>query len=64
MQAENDHLRDYKKKLAAIERDFIAKAVAVQKKPDNKYGHVRGKLGNKQRKQSEVDYDNLIEELR
>ena len=47
MKEENEHLRIYKKKLAAIERDFIAKAVVLQKKPDNKYGHVRGKLGNK-----------------
>ena len=54
LSGENDHLRDYNKKLRAVERDLLAKAVTTsQKKPDSKYGHVRGKLGNPRLKQSD-----------
>lgn len=52
MGSENDHLREQNKKLRVIERDFAAKNV-VQKKPENKYGHVKGKLPNHKMKQSE-----------
>ena len=63
MARENTHLRDQNKKLRAIERHESAKNVST-KKPANKYNHVKGKLPNHKMKQSEQDYQSLIDEMK
>jgi SMC interacting uncharacterized protein involved in chromosome segregation len=63
MARENTHLRDQNKKLRAIERHESAKNVSA-KKPANKYNHVKGKLPNHKMKQSEQDYQSLIDEMK
>lgn len=56
-------MRDKNKKLRAIEKELAAKAI-TKKASTNKYAHVKGKLASAKVKQSEKEFERLLEELK
>lgn len=63
LSSENEQMRDKNKKLRAIEKELTAKSI-TKKASTNKYAHVKGKLSNIKVKQSEKDFERLLEELK
>lgn len=63
LSSENDQMRDKNKKLRAIEKELTAKSI-TKKASTNKYAHVKGKLSAAKVKQSERDFERLLEELK
>jgi hypothetical protein len=56
-------MRDKNKKLRAIEKELAAKAV-TKKAATNKYAHVKGKLAGAKVRQSERDFERLLEDVK
>lgn len=56
-------MADRNKKLRAIEKELGIRAVS-KKGPINKFSHVKGKLQNTRMKQSDQDFNKLVEDLR
>ena len=56
-------MRDKNKKLRAIEKELTAKNI-TKKAATNKYAHVKGKLASANAKQSQRDFERLLEELK
>lgn len=63
LSSENEQMRDKNKKLRAIEKELAAKAI-TKKASTNKYAHVKGKLASAKVKQSEKEFERLLEELK
>ena len=61
--SENEQMRDKNKKLRAIEKELTAKNI-TKKASANKYSHVKGKLASANAKQSEKEFEKLLEELK
>mmetsp|Transcript_20877 Transcript_20877/g.32227 ORF Transcript_20877/g.32227 Transcript_20877/m.32227 type:complete len:141 (+) Transcript_20877:308-730(+) len=60
---ENENMKERNRKLKAIEKELSVRSLA-KKAPTNKYAHVKGKLNQTKTKQSEVEYNKIVEELR
>ena len=63
MSEENTVMKERNKKLRAIEKELAIKNV-TKKAPVNKFSHVKGKLTNTRVKQSDQDFQKLVEELK
>ena len=56
-------MKQRNQKLRAIEKELAIRSVA-RKGPVNKYAHVKGKLPNPRFKQSDQDFQKLVEDLK